>query len=272
MGTNRVLASSMTSRAIYKLPESTDKRLNKLKETFLGNFVFGPEDEHLKSIPIHDLGSIEFNGQCIDLIGIGSDLNQRDRLLVNLQGNLCETPVENFELDPNKRYAIEGVAGLGKSTLIKKLAKPVGTDLQELRDNPKHGVLMGQCEDNLYYRLKARTQLSKDAWLIDRSNYLAATVYGGYIRKSLFVYLDKDQIDFITDEPYETLVLLPDVMLETVAQRIKNRNKMDRDVPFDYTVLTFSLFNIVAFAYGLPLVKADDFERQCKKLQYKTWC
>lgn len=245
-------------------------RKKRLLSLFRGNFAFGETDSTLTDELIHDLGTLAFERERIELVGIGTNVDRKDALLVNLKANLCETITHNFKLSPHEQYAVDGIAGLGKTTMLDKYGSPSGTDLQDLRDHPVYGVLCGLSEDNLYYRLKARQQLSRGRWLIDRSNHLAPTVYAAYARKAMFLYLDQQQQDFIIDEPYQTFVLKPNVPLVEVASRIATRGKMDREVPLAYTVLTYSMFNIAAYCYNIPIVPYDAFVRELEAVVSKT--
>lgn len=243
-------------------------REQELARLFRERFPFGDVDPRILQAPLHDLGRLSFDNHFVELVGVGNNLDKVQELKVNLRANVCGTPTLNFVYEP-KAYSIEGIAGMGKTTLIQKLQGPssTGGDLEELRADPVVGLLTGLTEDHLYFRHKARCEISLTQRLMDRSNWVAPTVYSAYAYGALFVYLDRAQQDFILNEPSEAVILLPDVPLDTVAERIRARGKMDQHVPLAYTVLTHAMFNVVGFTYGLQCVPIRDFEAAAARVE-----
>jgi hypothetical protein len=146
-------------------------------------------------------------------------------------------------------YAIEGPAGIGKTTLLG--GKFAGGDLNELRKQP-WTLLAGTRDDYSYFRLAAR-MMSSNGYLVDRSDWVAPLVYNAYYSGFLFLFADPDLISFISQiTPYEVLMLDDDTLSdEDLHRRIQERGGMDKDMPLDYTVITREFFAVVAKHYKL---------------------
>lgn len=152
------------------------------------------------------------------------------------------------------RYAIEGPAGIGKTTMLGRYA---GGDLTELRKSP-FALLAGTTDDFAYFRVATRLfsayqKLSFDPPFIDRSDWMAPLVYNAYYNGYLFLFADDDVRDFIKHiTPYEVIHIDdPDLTDEQLHARILKRGGMDYSCPLEYTAITRTMFALTANHYGL---------------------
>jgi hypothetical protein len=146
-------------------------------------------------------------------------------------------------------YALEGAAGIGKTTM---LGRQAGGDLNELRRGP-WGLLAGTTDDFAYFRLAARIMMAGDNQLQDRSDWMASLIYNAYYRGFIFLFEDQDLRDFVKNiTPYEILVIDdPEISDSQLHARIIARGGMDSGMDEDYTVITRRLFQLVAEHYNL---------------------
>ena len=147
------------------------------------------------------------------------------------------------------RYALEGPAGLGKSTLLGRWA---GGDLAELRKGPYH-LLCGMTEEFANHRRYLRASAAGSAPIVDRDDWLSSTVYCAYYTGAMFLYDDPHLVLFPRlSSDYDTIVVDdPNLTDEALHQRIVERGSFDSHMPLSYTTITRIFFKLAAKHYNL---------------------
>lgn len=221
-----------------------------LKQKILSHYPFALESESLANTTCRHIGTLTKNGKTIEIVGM-TDHNY--------------ATTGNVVIRQKQGIAIEGIAGVGKSTLLRSLIQPHDNchgDLQDQRNSP-FACLTGVKEEHSFCRQTLRARCWDKHSILDRSDWLAPMVYSAYAFGVFVLYENPHIIDWLLNMTDYDVVIMEDAALtdEQIHERITTRALMDKNVPLEYTILTRRLFKFAALHYGLPVLQPDEIKQ-----------
>lgn len=152
--------------------------------------------------------------------------------------------------------AVEGPAGIGKTTMLGPYA---GSDLTEIRQSP-FGLLTGHGDEFSMARRVLRRIQSRGN-IIDRSEWLASTVYASYARRVMFLFAEPLKTFLKLASPHRVVVVdNPKLSTLDLHNRIIARGGPDKHEPPCYTEVTRLFFSLAAKHYELERMTPASFQ------------
>lgn len=176
------------------------------------------------------------------------------------RGSSLSLDAPKLQRFPKMMLAVEGPAGVGKTTILDKY-NCAGGDMADLRRGI-YNVLVQGTQAMSYFWLALRMFETRGP-VIDRSDWLASTVYGAYNSRYLYLMADEPIKQLMVQAPPYRIVILDDEELsdEEIHERVQRRDGIDAATPLSYTTVTRELFRLCARHYGFDYVSPSELDQ-----------